>query len=204
MKHFLFIILLALFTVPASAQAYHVYSVLGKVTTTVGGKTKSVTPKMTLTAATTLTVADASRIVLINEQAKQMCTIKGAAKGNVKQLLSGKSASIKTVSPQYIAILMKRNPNTAGRSTHMQSAATSFRDLDSLAIAEDSISANKDSIINKADTVKHDSAESFMNTMHFGLTKESTLCQSAFYHLNSLTRLFNLPCVYKKPSEIEA
>jgi hypothetical protein len=204
MKHFLFIILLALFTVPASAQAYHVYSVLGKVTTTVGGKTKSVTPKMTLTAATTLTVADASRIVLINEQAKQMCTIKGAAKGNVKQLLSGKSASIKTVSPQYIAILMKRNPNTAGRSTHMQSAATSFRDLDSLGIAEDSVSANKDSIMQKPDSVSQDSIASSLVTMHFGLTKNSTLCYEASCFLNKLTRILGLPYVYRRPSEAEA
>ena len=204
MKHFLFIILLALFTVPASAQAYHVYSVLGKVTTTVGGKTKSVTPKMTLTAATTLTVADASRIVLINEQAKQMCTIKGAAKGTVKQLLSGKSATIKTVSPQYIAILMKRSPGTAGRSSHMQSAATSFRDLDSLGIAEDSVAANKDSIMQKPDSVSQDSIVSSLVTMHFGLTKNSTLCYEASCFLNKLTRILGLPYVYRRPSEAGA
>lgn len=200
MKQLLFFVMMIISTLSVSAQKYYVYSVLGKVT----AAGKSITPKMIIGETTNIVIAENSRLVVVNEAKKQMCVIRGAAKGNVKQLLSGKSASIKTVSPQYIAILMKRNPNTAGRSTHMQSAATSFRDLDSLAIAEDSISANKDSIINKADTVKHDSAESFMNTMHFGLTKESTLCQSTFYHLNSLTRLFNLPCVYKKPSEIEA
>ena len=204
MKHFLFIILLVLFTVSASAQTYQVYTVSGKVTTTVGGKTKSVTPKMFLTAATTLTIADASRIVLINEQAKQMCTIKGTAKGTVKQLLSGKSATIKTVSPQYIAILMKRSSGTTARSTHMQSAATSFRDLDSLALATDSISQNKDSIMHKPDTVSHDSFVSSLVTMHFGLTKNSTLCYEASYFLNKLTKILGLPYVYRRPSEAEA
>lgn len=204
MKHTLFIILMALFTVSISAQTYHVYSVSGKVTSTVGGKTKSVTPKMTMSAATSLTLAEESRIVLINEQAKQMCTIKGSAKGTVKQLLSGKSATIKTVSPQYIAILMKRNSGVAGRSTHMQSAATSFRDLDSLAIATDSISQNKDSIMHKPDTVSHDSIASSLVTMHFGLTKNSTLCYEASFFLNRLTRILGLPYVYRRPSEAEA
>lgn len=139
MKHILFIILLALFTVTVSAQTYHVYSVLGKVTFTVGGTPKNVTPKMTLSAATSLTVADASRIVLINEQAKQMCTIKGAAKGTVKQLLGGKTASVKTVSPQYIAVLMKKSSGNTSRSAYMQSAATSYRDLDSLLVDDDSV-----------------------------------------------------------------
>lgn len=154
MKHFLFIILLVLFTVSASAQRYQVYTVSGKVTTSVGGKTKSVTPKMSLTAATTLTVADASRIVLINELAKQMCTIKGAAKGTVKQLLGGKTASVKTVSPQYIAVLMKKSSGNTSRSAYMQSAATSYRDLDSLFVDDDSVSHKQDSIVQKKDTVE--------------------------------------------------
>lgn len=145
MKHILFIIMLTLFSVSVSAQTYHVYTVSGKVTSTVGGKSKNVTPKMTLTATTNLTVADASRIVLINEQAKQMCTIKGAAKGTVKQLLSGKTASVKIVSPQYIAVLMKKSSDNTSRSAYMQSAATSFRDLDSLLIQNDSILPVKDS-----------------------------------------------------------
>lgn len=153
MKHILFIILLALFTVTASAQTYHVYSVLGKVTSTVGGTPKNVTPKMTLSAATSLTVADASRIVLINEQTKQMCTIKGAAKGTVKQLLGGKTASVKTVSPQYIAVLMKKSSGNTSRSAYMQSAATSYRDLDSLLVDDDSVSHKQDCIFQKKDTV---------------------------------------------------
>ena len=204
MKHILFVIMLTLFTVSVSAQTYHVYTVSGKVMSNVGGKAKSVTPKMALSAATSLTVADASRIVLINEQAKQMCTIKGAAKGTVKQLLSGKSAIIKTVSPQYIAILMKRSFGTTARSTHMQSAATSFRDLDSLAIATDSISQNKDSIMHKPDTVSHDSIASSLVTMHFGLKKNSTLCYEASFFLNRLTRILGLPYVYRRPSEAES
>lgn len=154
MKHILFIILLALFTVTVSAQTYHVYSVLGKVTSTVGGTSKNVTPKMTLSAATSLTVADASRIVLINEQAKQMCTIKGAAKGTVKQLLGGKTASVKTVSPQYIAVLMKKSSGNTSRSAYMQSAATSYRDLDSLLVDDDSVSHKQNCIFQKKDTVE--------------------------------------------------
>lgn len=145
MRQILFIVMLTLFSVSISAQTYHVYTVSGKVTSTVGGKSKNVTPKMTLTAVTNLTVADASRIVLINEQAKQMCTIKGVAKGTVKQLLVGNNASVKTVSPQYIDVLMKKTSGNNSRSAYMQSAATSFRNLDSLLIQTDSILPMKDS-----------------------------------------------------------
>lgn len=150
----LLIIMLLFVSVAAYGQTYYVYSVSGKVTESATGKSKSVTPKMTITDATNLSITDGSRIVLVNEAKKQMCTVRGAAKGTVKQLLAGKSASIKTVSPQYIAVLMKKSSGaTSNRSAYMQSAATSFRDLDSLLIQSDSIMRPTDSLKTKKDTV---------------------------------------------------
>lgn len=143
----LLIIMLLLVSATAYGQTYYVYSVSGKVTENATGKSKSVTPKMTITDVTNLSVADGSRIVLVNEAKKQMYTVRGTAKGTVKQLLAGKSASIKTVSPQYIAVLMKKSSGaTSNRSSYMQSAATSFRDLDSLLIQSDSIMPQNDSL----------------------------------------------------------
>lgn len=200
MKQLLFFVMMIISTLSVSAQKYYVYSVLGKVT----AAGKSITPKMIIGETTNIVIAENSRLVVVNEAKKQMCVIRGVAKGTVKQLLSGKSATIKTVSPQYIAILMKRSPGTAGRSSHMQSAATSFRDLDSLGIAEDSVAANKDSIMQKPDSVSQDSIVSSLVTMHFGLTKNSTLCYEASCFLNKLTRILGLPYVYRRPSEAEA
>ncbi len=141
--------------VVASAQSYYVYSVSGKVTENATVKNKNVTPKMALSEVSNITIADGSRIILVNEVKKQMCTIRGAAKGTVKQLLAGKTASVKTVSQQYIALLMKKNTDsTSKRSAYMQSTATSFRDLDSLLVQQDSLAMQADTLKAHSDSLK--------------------------------------------------
>lgn len=114
------------------AQKYEVYSVTGKVTQVVNGKAKRISPKMTLNNASNLTLAANARIIIINHTKKQLCTIKGAAKGSLKVLLAKKGTYIKPVTDEYIAILKKSSFSTSKRSTYMQSTATSYRNIDSV------------------------------------------------------------------------
>lgn len=123
------------------AQKYYVYSVSGKVSSS----SKNVSPKQVLTESAQVLIDDGARIVLLCEAQKSMLTIKGANKGQLKELV--KKASVKPVSEQYLVILMKKSSGTAAnRDSHMQSAATSFRDLDSIPVSK---TTTKDSIEQK-------------------------------------------------------
>lgn len=128
----LLLLLFLLISMIGYAQKYEVYSVTGKVTQVVNGKAKRISPKMTLNNASNLTLAANARIIIINHTKKQLCTIKGAAKGSLKVLLAKKGTYIKPVTDEYIAILKKSSFSTSKRSTYMQSTATSYRNIDSV------------------------------------------------------------------------
>lgn len=121
----------------ASAQQYWVYSVSGSVK---DNAEQTVKPKSTLQASSLLNLGANARITLVDEGKSTLHTIKGAAKGKLKDLLTQKTTSAKAVTPQYIALLKKKlNASSGQRSTTMQSTAAAYRDVDSLIIASDSI-----------------------------------------------------------------
>lgn len=137
MKYLLSIILFLMTAIGISAQRYHVYSVSGKVTDT--NSKKNVLPKQILSDGSKLTLGEGARLVLINEKEKEMYTIKGPTQGTVSVLAYGKTTTTKSITPQYMAMILKKSStNKVNRNTFMQSAATSFREIDSLKSEEKS------------------------------------------------------------------
>lgn len=136
----LFLIILIAFAVARSnvmAQRVLVYTVNGDVTVKTDNKFTKVAPKQFLTMDSFLRIAKDSKVVLVDEKSSSMYTLSTPAEGLIRDISKKGNSTVKKLSSQYLAFLLKKNTEESGkRNTHMQSTAASFRDSDSLLVAE--------------------------------------------------------------------
>lgn len=135
----LLVIMLLATTIDSAAQKYLVYTVTGEVTYQKGKSQIRVAAKDKLDATTVVNVPTNARLTLLDEANSQLCTIKTACSGAIKDVVKANGNSVNKVTSQYVAYLLNKGNADIKKSTKMQSTAASFRDLDSLFFETDSI-----------------------------------------------------------------
>lgn len=129
MRKYLFVIFLFFAYTYSYAQQYKVYSVTGNVT--VNGK--PVVAKQSLTSNSILSISKGGRIILFDSSSNKLTTLKNEGKGNIASHLKIAGNSEKTISGSYLSFIAQKmtSEDKKGR-TYMQSAGSSYRDVDSL------------------------------------------------------------------------
>ena len=135
----LLVIILFATAIDSAAQKYLVYTVTGEVTYQKGKSQIRVAAKDKLDATTIVNVPTNARLTLLDEVNSQLCTIKTACSGAIKDVVKAKGNSVNKVTSQYVAYLLNKGNADIKKSTKMQSTAASFRDLDSLFFETDSV-----------------------------------------------------------------
>lgn len=146
MKKVFYIILLfsILNIAKAYAQTYLVYTVSGEVLN-ISSKKAKVVPKQKLNGAAVIRLGNNSRLVLLDEKNRQLCTLQTPIEGKIQDLIRKSGNSMRSVSKQYVSYLLKKNTSTDNKkNTHMQSTAVSYRDID--IFTQDSVEIKNDSI----------------------------------------------------------
>lgn len=141
------IIMLSIVTfVKVNAQNYLVYTVSGEVTN-VSKKNSKIEAKQQLSGSTVIRLGNSSRLVLLDEKKRQLCTLKTPVEGKIQDIIKKSGNSSRSVSEQYVSYLLKRNTSAdSKKNTHMQSTAVSYRDVELL--ETDSVEVKNDSINN--------------------------------------------------------
>lgn len=132
MKHIL--IYLLLFTASYSfAQNYIVYSAIGDVSICTNGQYNTIEKSQKLTGNSYIKIAEGGYLIVINQDEKKLCTIKTVGEGSITSLLSETGNRTQSLTESYFTYIIdkmksggKENPNT-----YMQSAGTTYRDIDS-------------------------------------------------------------------------
>ena len=115
------------------AQEYLVYSVNGTVEFKTTNGVQSVKSGMKLTPNHMIAIANNARVVLLCEQNKELVTLTGPIRGKIEEFVAGQASKKQKVSDSYIAFIRNKVlGNDQNSSTYKQSAATSYRDDDSL------------------------------------------------------------------------
>lgn len=143
---FIIIMLSIVGFVKVNAQNYLVYTVSGEVTN-VSNKNSKVAAKQQLSGSTVIRLGNDSRLVLLDENNRQLCTLKTPVEGKIQDIIKKSGNSSRSVSEQYVSYLLKRNTSAdSKKNTHMQSTAVSYRDVELL--ETDSVEVKNDSINN--------------------------------------------------------
>ena len=137
MKHIL--IYLLLFTASYSfAQNYIVYSAIGDVSICTNGQYSTIEKSQKLTGSSYIKIAEGGSLIVINQDEKKLCTIKTVGEGSITSLLSETGNKTQSLTESYFTYIIdkmksdgKENPNT-----YMQSAGTTYRDIDSTTISD--------------------------------------------------------------------
>ena len=137
MKHIL--IYLLLFTASYSfAQNYIVYSVVGNVYFSTNGAYTTIKKNQVLTSNSYIKIAEGGTLIVLNQDEKKLCTIKTIGEGTITSLLATTGNKSQSLTESYFTYIIekmksdgKENPNT-----YMQSAGTSYRDVDSTTISD--------------------------------------------------------------------
>ena len=117
--------------VVCQAQQYKVYSVVGQVT----ANGKQIQRGMLIKGNCPIVIAENSKIIVLDERAKEMITLSSPISGQLKDII-GANSNRKTLSDSYFQyVLKKMTEDDSPRDKNiMQSAATSYRDADSVMI----------------------------------------------------------------------
>lgn len=137
MKHIL--IYLLLFTASYSfAQNYIVYSVVGNVYFSTNGAYTTIKKNQVLTSKSCIKIAEGGTLIVLNQEEKKLCTIKVMGEGTIASLLATAGNKSQSLTESYFTYIIekmksdgKENPNT-----YMQSAGTSYREVDSTTISD--------------------------------------------------------------------
>ena len=130
------------------AQKYIVFRVQGDV---VADK-NVVASGDVLTSAMNVVIGPAAELMVIDEENNKIVTIKGEAAGLFSGIITAKSNSFKDVTSKYVSYMKQKLSNKGKDKDYMQSAGTSYRDLDS--IAKKRLLDNKAIIKNESSTIK--------------------------------------------------
>ena len=127
------------------AQTFTVFSVQGQVDSLDNrGKAKSlIREKISVDSATCIKVNEESKVVLIDKANHRLYTINKPVQGPIVQLIYQKECSIKNLSKQYFAYLLKRltkGEQKRPSPDYMGGTTSVFRGNDS--IAHDSLAAD--------------------------------------------------------------
>lgn len=114
-------------------QSYQVYSIDGDVKLLKGNEESKLVPKKFLSPKDIIVVPENGKIVLFDEKAMKLYTIKQCGKKSIDAHLQAIGNSEKNITTQFLAFL-KKKMNGGNEKEYMQSAATSYRDADSLLI----------------------------------------------------------------------
>lgn len=129
MKQFFLFLTALFFCVVCQAQQYKVYSVVGTVKT----NGKHIQRGMLIKENCPITISENSKIIVLNENAKEMITLSTPTSGQLKDII-GATPNRKKLSDSYFQyVLKKMTEDDSPRDKNiMQSAATSYRDADSV------------------------------------------------------------------------
>lgn len=126
----LFLTLFALFTlgIGSYAQQYKVYSVVGNVTS----NGKPIQKGILINGNCPITIPDKSKVILLDETAKEMITLSTASSGLLKDLIIPIKNKKKLTDAyfQYVLKKMAEDDSPLDKNV-MQSSASSYRDGDS-------------------------------------------------------------------------
>ena len=131
MKH-LFLFLTTLFScVVCQAQQYKVYSVVGMVT----ANEKQIQRGMLINGNCPIVIFENSKIILLDESAKEMITLSSPISGQLKNLIGSTTSRKKLTDSFFQYILKKMTKDDSPRDINvMQSSASSYREGDTLVL----------------------------------------------------------------------
>ena len=134
MKKVTFILFCLLLPFLAEAQTYQVYSVKGDIVLEQGGKKEKVIPGMKLLAGSVLTIPEQSRLVVLDESKKELYTVKIAANDELGKLIVTNGNTTQQLTDSYMAFIKQKITDSGDpkEKNYKQSAATSYRETDSL------------------------------------------------------------------------
>ena len=130
----LILIAIVAFWAPCLAQTYQVYAVKGDVKCVDGQSEVLATVGMFISHTTIVTVPEEGRIVVLNENDKQLHTIKTAASGTFSELLKKDNVSVQQLTDSYLTYIKSKMTDSGDPKdrNYRQSAGTAYRDPDSL------------------------------------------------------------------------
>ncbi len=134
MKKYVLLLIMCAFTFNiANAETYFVYIVSGTIVYKSQGKTDKVVAQQKLDVNTYVELAQDAQMVILDEVTHTLYTIMGAIKGELRNLVKKDNVVARKVSEQYVSYILKKGQTqeNAKKNTYMQSAATSYRDIDS-------------------------------------------------------------------------
>ena len=131
MKQLFFLFATIFLCVVCHAQQYKVYSVVGTVTV----NEQQIQRGMLIKSNCQVSISKNSKIIILDESAKEMITFSSPVSGQLKDLI-GSNQNRKKLSNSYFQYILKRmtEGDTPRDKNVMQSAASSYREGDTLVL----------------------------------------------------------------------